>query len=320
MKLSVVLCTYNGACFIDEQIRSIIEQTRRVDEIIVSDDGSTDGTITIVENLLKDAGIRYEIVRNESGKGVVNNFLNGLKRITGDYVFTSDQDDIWELDKVEAFEKEIQRTKKMLYFSDGLLVDRNGNSLGVKLWDTLNFDCDHINDKQDEIFDILVKNCIVTGAAMAVSAELVKRVNSVPYGWLHDGWFAMFAACENSIFAINKVTFKYRQHGGNVVGASKKNLKARMNEWVKNFHGLTRLRNDRYERYCAAIEICPQQNKEKLLRCVAFWRDLQKIGTSNRFVGVVIVIKNYFNGNYRKFYTGTVGMIRDFIATLFNIS
>lgn len=99
-KVSVVVCTYNGERYVREQIDSIIAQTYPIHEIILQDDGSTDGTFDI----LCDYANRYANVtvwHNEAGKGVSRNFFSAMARATGDYIALSDQDDVWEKDKIE---------------------------------------------------------------------------------------------------------------------------------------------------------------------------------------------------------------------------
>lgn len=100
-KVSVVVCTYNGERYIREQIDSIIAQTYPIHEIILQDDGSTDGTFAI----LSDYANRYANItawHNEAGKGISRNFFSAMRRATGDYIALSDQDDVWEKDKVES--------------------------------------------------------------------------------------------------------------------------------------------------------------------------------------------------------------------------
>lgn len=99
-KVSVVVCTYNGERYVREQIDSIIAQKYPIYEIILQDDGSTDGTFAI----LCDYANRYSNVtawRNEAGKGINNNFYSAIRRTSGDYIALSDQDDVWEKDKIE---------------------------------------------------------------------------------------------------------------------------------------------------------------------------------------------------------------------------
>ena len=123
LKISVVMCTYNGARFLEEQLQSILKQTYPVQEIIVQDDGSTDDTMT----LLEDYASRYpqiKVYANDSGcHGINGNFFSAMRRATGDYIAISDQDDIWEYDKlrkqVEAIGDHLLCSGFSVPFSEG---------------------------------------------------------------------------------------------------------------------------------------------------------------------------------------------------------
>lgn len=98
--VSIIMCTYNGERFLREQLDSIVRQTYPVHELIVQDDCSVDGTAEIVKGYAK----RYpfiQFIENEVNKGINLNFFSAISRATGDYIAISDQDDIWELDKIE---------------------------------------------------------------------------------------------------------------------------------------------------------------------------------------------------------------------------
>ena len=100
MKVSVVLCTYNGARYLPEQLDSIFAQTRRADEVLVQDDGSADATWDI---LSRYAALHPEmrLLRNEGPHGVNANFYSAMRRATGDLLVIGDQDDIWLPRKIE---------------------------------------------------------------------------------------------------------------------------------------------------------------------------------------------------------------------------
>lgn len=100
MKISVVLCTYNGARYLSEQLDSVFAQTRRADEVLVQDDGSTDATRDI---LARYAALHPEmrLLRNEGPHGVNANFYSAMRRATGDLLVIGDQDDIWLPRKIE---------------------------------------------------------------------------------------------------------------------------------------------------------------------------------------------------------------------------
>ena len=99
MKISVCMATYNGGEFIKEQLLSILRQLTDLDEIIISDDHSTDNTIKIIQELKDD---RIKIFYNKGEKGFTSNFENAIRLATGDVVFLSDQDDIWLPGKVNT--------------------------------------------------------------------------------------------------------------------------------------------------------------------------------------------------------------------------
>jgi glycosyltransferase, group 2 family protein len=99
--VSIVLCTYNGEKYVREQIDSLLAQSYPIHEIIIQDDGSTDQTWEILQSYAsKHAVIRT--FKNEGEHGVNANFLSALHRAKGDYIAISDQDDIWERDKIET--------------------------------------------------------------------------------------------------------------------------------------------------------------------------------------------------------------------------
>lgn len=101
LDISVVMCTYNGARYVAGQIDSIVAQTYPIREIIIQDDGSTDQTPSILRDYAKK-DIRIRVYNNDSGiHGVNGNFFSAMRRATGEYIAISDQDDIWEKDKLE---------------------------------------------------------------------------------------------------------------------------------------------------------------------------------------------------------------------------
>ena len=116
------MCTYNGERFIEKQIKSILEQSKAVDEIIICDDGSKDQTLAIAEKLLAESTVAYRIERNEEALGVVRNFQKAYQLCGGDLIFSCDQDDIWHEDKLETIEKIMTENPQIqvLFFNNSL--------------------------------------------------------------------------------------------------------------------------------------------------------------------------------------------------------
>lgn len=99
-KVSVVMCTYNGESFLREQLETVVHQTYPLYELIIQDDNSTDETM----NIIKEYEQKYSFVKvysNEGEHGVNGNFFSAFRRATGEYIAVCDQDDIWELNKIE---------------------------------------------------------------------------------------------------------------------------------------------------------------------------------------------------------------------------
>lgn len=113
--VTVVLATYNGQKFIEEQLNSIIKQTVAINEVIISDDGSKDGTVSICQEFVRKHNLKdWIIIENKGKHGSYENFWNGLKRTSGEYIVLCDQDDIWLHDKIERMLKCFEEKQDML--------------------------------------------------------------------------------------------------------------------------------------------------------------------------------------------------------------
>ncbi len=318
--VSVAICTYNGEKYIKEQLDSIIYQTRIPDEIILCDDKSTDNTILIASEILKKSGIKHQIYINENNIGVIENFKNAINYCKGDIIFTCDQDDVWDINKIDFISKEFEKNDKcVLVFTDAELVNKDLNPIGMKLWDSLSFKGDEFSN--NNYYDILFNRCVVTGATMAVKKNLINKISCFSKYWLHDGWIAINAPLYGEVVALKKELIKYRQHENNVVGASKKTFLARCKSWIDNMNTLSEVRKTRYDRYydfyIHNIDKLDKSSNENVSRCIEFWKEMCNIDDYGYLTSLKIIAKNLMNGNYKRYYTGFRGALRDVIC-LFN--
>lgn len=107
-KVSIVMCTYNGESFLREQLDSLVNQTYPIYELIVQDDKSTDSTLSILrEYQIKYSEIKIDIYVNSEQLGYRRNFLTAYQKATGDLIASCDQDDIWDLSKIDILVNEI---------------------------------------------------------------------------------------------------------------------------------------------------------------------------------------------------------------------
>jgi glycosyltransferase involved in cell wall biosynthesis len=128
-RVSVVLASYNGATYLRDQLQSIVEQTQPPDEIIVSDDGSTDDTVAIAEDFLaRNRKISSAVIKGP-GTGYATNFWHGLQASTGDFVAWADQDDVWLPGKLEHLQSNLSIYAADLAMHSSQLVDAQLASL-----------------------------------------------------------------------------------------------------------------------------------------------------------------------------------------------
>lgn len=324
MKVSVAICSYNGEKFIEEQLESIIDQTRKVDEIILGDDNSSDHTVLLAEEVLKMSGINYKIIKNEKNLGVTKNFSNIMQFCTGDIVFTADQDDVWRINKVElVLDYFKQNPECVLVFSNGIVTDENLNPIG-DLWESVNF----TNDKRrmfktEKYFDVLFSNNVVTGAAMAVRQCLINEILplSTDINILHDYWFALNAPLYGKIGMIDSPLFYYRQHGENVVGVQNNLIIHKIQRWIKavrNMQGdsMTRIQWSKMF-YLHAETIASKTDKNRIKAWIEFniWRDGLK--SKNLCKCVLSILYKKIIGDYSRFYNLKFAALQDIFACIF---
>lgn len=319
-KYSVALCTYNGSKYVEDQLNSITNQSVPPSQIVVSDDGSKDETLQIVDTYLKSKGIDYIIVKNGDPHGVTFNFQNAFKFCKYPIIFTSDQDDIWMKDKAEKMLYEYEKDPKaMLVFSDGELVDGNLNKMNCTIWKAVGITPERIVEA--DWFNYLLKNCLVTGAEMSFKKELLNDIDSIPGEWLHDGWLTWAAVIKKGLRPCPYKLILYRQHGSNVVGMSPTYaIGSKIKHWLGNFNRMKHQRDIRYKRYLALQSKWGHRfstsQQEALSECVDMWRTL----SSNNDASMLVQLRNIFyclkHGYYHKYFVGFRGFARDFVMAL----
>ena len=202
--ISVCLATYNGGKYIKEQLDSILCQLGDKDELIISDDGSSDDTISLI-NKIEDE--RIVLIINKETHGFTGNFENAINYSKGEIIFLSDQDDIWNKDKVELSLEALQDAD--LVVSDAEVVDKGLNQINPSHFNLYNVKTGFLN------------NFISTryiGACMAFRRDILEKALPIPKQHKycqHDWWFAIIAEYHYRVKIIEKPLIKYRRHGAN---------------------------------------------------------------------------------------------------------
>jgi glycosyltransferase involved in cell wall biosynthesis len=216
MNLSIALGTYNGAAYLKEQLESFAAQTRAPNELVISDDHSTDDTLRLVEEFAATAGFPVCLSVNESNLGTAKNFEKAISLCRGDVILLSDQDDVWHSDKLETVERIFEAKPQLsLVFSDAELVDERLRLFDETLFDRLNFNGRKQGlVKSGRALDVQLRENLVCGCTMAFRADLKELVLPIPGEGplVHDGWIVLLIAAVGEIDFINRPLLKYRQH------------------------------------------------------------------------------------------------------------
>ena len=204
MKISIAMATYNGAQYLEKQLQSFADQTHQPDELIISDDCSSDETEFIVREFAKNVSFKVEFYRNERNIGYGCNFNSALSKTTGDFVFLSDQDDVWFANKIKTMvDLANDNPSVLLFMNDALLTDEKLNDFGFT--------------KLDQIKSGgLSLQSFVMGCCICIRKELLDLCLPIhPKYKSHDKWIVCYAIALRSRL-VHKVALQYyRRHSSN---------------------------------------------------------------------------------------------------------
>lgn len=228
IRCSVAMATYNGEQYIVEQIESVLSNLTENDELVISDDGSSDHTREIIQQYLKKDE-RIKLVDGPQS-GAIRNFEHALKYVNGQIVFLCDQDDVWADDKIERVLSAINGDVTLV-MHDAVVVEE-GNVIFPSFMQ-------HRGSKQGFVNNI-IKNSYI-GCCMAFKRELLNYVLPFPEKiCMHDQWIGVMNELVGEGRFIEDKLLKYRRHSNNASPMTGKS----MGEKIKN----------RREMVCAIID------------------------------------------------------------------
>lgn len=307
-RISVALCTLNGARFLPEQLHSVGAQDRLPDELVACDDGSSDLSVRFLGDLYGAGIFPVRIIHNRARQGTNRNFSQAISLCRGDAIALADQDDVWVPTKLSKLLAALEGLPgAVAAFSDALVVDSHLRPLGYTMWQQANFTAERQKlIEADRPWEVFFKDPVVTGATLMFRRDLLPFILPIPGGWVHDAWIAHIAASQGRIVCIPEPLVLYRQHEQNVIGGRKLTFR----DQIARARRLTRLGlvEREMERYSALRERLEQFSASKrrdvmLAMCHAKLRHLtfRKRLPTSRPVRVATVMREWANGNYSRF-------------------
>jgi len=277
--IDILMATYDSAEYLSDALDSIFRQTHSDWRLLVSDGGSTDRTVQIIEEYAARFPDQISVLASDSRREARDNFSHLLSASSGRYVMFADHDDVWFPDKVQAQHEAIGKAEELfgaetpiLVFTDKVVVDSELN----KICDSY-FKYQHLDPKRTELRFLLAQN-VASGCTMILNRALADLCGEIPPdAVMHDHWLALLASAKGRIVYHPQATLFYRQHEGNVYGANRYGLRY---IWRRFQRGRSELRR-RFERdvlqaACFAEtygdKLAPEQRE--LVEALASWPGL----------------------------------------------
>ena len=212
MTISIAMCTYNGANYLEQQLESIAAQKLLPDELIICDDNSTDRTHELISHFSDSVPFAVRLVKNKRRLGVVRNFEQALSLCTGTYIAFCDQDDVWHPTKLaRALDHIAPYRGPSLYSAGRHVTDADLNILETQL-----------RSNALGLVGTLLRNR-VAGHTCVLSPDAVTVLKQRPPGRnvpFHDWWAALVLRAHGATFIHDPTpVLSYRQHSANVLGA-----------------------------------------------------------------------------------------------------
>lgn len=289
--IDILMATYNGEKYIEEQLQSIINQTYQDWRLIISDDCSTDKTVEILKRYQQRYSKKIFVYENNISSGSAkNNFYKLLDYATSEYAMFSDQDDVWKKNKIAVtynkmleMQTEYGDNMPLLVHTDLCVVDEKLNVINNSL-----FSMQQMDYTRDKLNNLLIEN-IVTGCTVMVNRALLGLVDKKPqHSVMHDMWLALLAAAFGKIGFVEESTIFYRQHEHNSVGA--KNV-ASFDYYVKKLASRNKIHNSLTAQYCQAEELMNMYFKDLDRKTRGMLCEYAMLSDVNRFYRAISLLK-----------------------------
>lgn len=273
-KIDVLLATYNGEKFLKQQIDSILNQTYKNINLIISDDCSKDRTCEILKEYEK-ADERITVFYQQKNLGYVKNFEFLLRQVKSEFYMLSDQDDFWLPEKIEKSMKTLKEENADLVFGDLEIVDENSNEIHPSFNDFMKLSR-KIKKYIGSYKVNYLYNCI-TGCTVLSKSKYINKLLPVPVKSkyvIHDHWLGIILSLNGKLAYMPGKYIKYRQHGNNQVGVDKISHKFKKLEDVRELFINVKL--GVFNTYVENSKSFPEPIQELNLEALNYFKDIEK--------------------------------------------
>jgi glycosyltransferase involved in cell wall biosynthesis len=236
---AALVVTHDGERFLRQQCESILRGDLLPAVLIVVDDASRDGSRDILRDISRSAPIPVDLILTDGSNisnpktRIARNVVRGLAAAAPyEIVVLSDQDDEW-LDDRLARQREVLRNdpSALLVAGDGILIDEAGRETGGRLSDSFSRPRDWEDLDAAKRMRAALRAPFVTGAASALTMDMVRLMQPVPAGWLHDRWATLVAVARNGLVLQGEPVIRYRLHEGQVLGQRQAQIGVGRHRW-----------------------------------------------------------------------------------------
>ena len=305
--ISVCIATFNGEKFIEKQLKSILNQTATVDEVIICDDCSTDSTVKIIKYFIAENGLshNWHLFINEKNLGYCLNFYSAIFKAKGDLIFLCDQDDIWNNNKVEVMTDFLKENSDIYVLASRYnLIDRNDEDINGLYIPYFSLSDDGSWETVDS--NSLIGCSHIRGFSICFSAKIKEFLKPIDVKSLlaHDWFISILGTFLGKTVILNRVLCNYRFHGGNV-SLSDMNRTELLGSFEKRISGLEESINA--HSYLLSLDMKSTPHKA-LKNFISFEKKrLEFLKTRNLFIFFSLV---FYLKEYKRYYKSVKGAFR----------
>jgi glycosyltransferase involved in cell wall biosynthesis len=317
-RLSISLCTFNGARFLPAQLASLAAQTLKPDELVVCDDHSTDQSVQIVRDFAATAPFEVRVHIQPKNLGWAANRQDSFGRCRGELIAICDQDDVWDANKLELMVGALEENPGgCMAFCDSRVVNELAEPLGYTTFQITAFDKSRQRlVREGRALEALMANIPVADATMVFRPSLLKSVLPIPQQWLPDAWMAIVAAATDGCAIVPQPLQSYRQHQQNLSGGKRYGFAERYRR-ARQSEEYFRVQEERFEILRERLVSLPAGTvSEKSLALIERRiRFAQSRGQMRRqpLARPFLILRELARGNYHRMGTGFRTLAMDLV-------